>query len=58
MSVILGAVTLLLTMIIIVLAVQIRKLQTGTASLIFVTQTLLNCVNMNKSKVKQDHYVT
>ena len=57
MSVILGAVTVLLTMIIIILAVKIRKLQTGTASLKIVAHTLVNCVNMNKFKAKHDHYV-
>ena len=57
MSVILGSVIVLLTIIIIVLAVKIRKLQTGIARLKIVAHTLLNCVDMNKSKAKHDHYV-
>ncbi|XP_067436149.1 uncharacterized protein [Thunnus thynnus] len=51
MSVVLGVVILLFTIVLIVLAVKIRKVKTGTASLSFVAHRLVNCVNMkNKSK--------
>ena len=52
-TVILGGLTVFLTIVIIVLAVKIRKLQTGTTNLKLVAHNLINCVNpMDKSKLK------